>query len=119
MAIASGVMLLIVLSQSPAIFVLGFAFYGLAQAFIGPAFSSLLSKAVPKGSLGITWGVFMTALGVMAIPAPILGGWIYEQAAPEVTFFVAACFTLVAIPLVLLKLRTPASASAEMVTSQD
>jgi MFS family permease len=72
---------------------------------------------VPKESLVITWGVFMTALGVMAIPAPILGGWIYEQVAPEATFFVAACFTLVAIPLVLLKLRTPGTASAEMVTS--
>jgi MFS family permease len=105
LGVAGGVMVLISMIQAPIALVLAFATFGFSQALIGPAFSGLLSKAVPKGSLGITWGLFMTALGVMAIPAPIIGGFLYDHVAPEAAFVVAAVCTLTGIPLVLLKLR--------------
>jgi MFS family permease len=110
MLIASGIMLSIILTQGSTIFIAAFAMFGLSQAFVGPAFSGLISKAVPKGSLGITWGVFMTALGVLAIPAPTIGGLLYDNVAPEAVFVVSAAFTLVAVPLVLSRLRLPAEA---------
>lgn len=122
MLIASGVTLLISLMQVPVMFAIGFGLFGFSQAFVGPAFSALLSKAVPNKSLGMTWGVFMTALGVMAIPAPIIGGLLYDHVAPEAAFVVAAICTLLGIPLVLLKLnlrpaaadeKTPAGAPVE------
>lgn len=91
------------------LFVFGvcFALAGVAQAFIQPALSSLISKATPAGSRGLVWGVFLTALGVMAIPAPYIGGWLYTQVAPEATFILSAVSVLVAIPLVWWKLRLP------------
>lgn len=107
MMLSSGIMLLLIAIQIPAAVAICFGAFGLAQAFIGPAFSGLLSKAVPKGSLGITWGVFWTALGVLAIPAPILGGFLYDHIAPESVFVVSAACTLLAVPLVLRKLRLP------------
>lgn len=110
MAIAGGVMFIVTMSQSLPAFVIGFVLFGLSQAFIGPAFSSLLSKAVPKGSLGITWGIFMTALGILAIPAPTIGGLLYEYVAPEAAFIVAGICTLLAIPLIWLKLKAPENA---------
>ncbi len=112
LGVAGGVMALVATIQAPAALVLSFAAFGFSQALIGPAFSGLLSKAVPKGSLGITWGIFMTALGVMAIPAPIIGGFLYDHVAPEATFVVAAVCTTVGIPLVLTRLR-PAERHAE------
>lgn len=96
-----------------------FTLGGLAQAFFGPAFSALVSKAVPQESLGITWGIFMTALGVLAIPAPTIGGLIYDNISPHVTFFVAALSTLLAIPLVLRYLVLPPAAKpADAVPSE-
>lgn len=88
-------------------FVVTFALTGVAMALIGPAFSSLLSKAVPKASLGITFGIFWTALGVVAIPAPYIGGMLYDNSGPQTPFVAAALIVVVAIPLILWKLRLP------------
>jgi MFS family permease len=56
----------------------------------------------------------MTALGVMAIPAPIIGGFLYDHVAPEAAFVVAAVCTIIGIPLVLVKLRLPPPAENEI-----
>ncbi len=102
---------LVILVPQAVVFGMTFALAGAAQAFVSPAFSALISKAVPRASLGITWGVFMTALGVLAIPAPYLGGLLYERLRPEATFVLAAACTLLAAPLALWKLRVPAPAA--------
>jgi MFS family permease len=113
MTIAGAVMLAVSFVRLPVAFAISFALFGFSQAFIGPAFSSLLSKAVPRGSLGITWGIFMTALGILAIPAPTIGGLLYDRVAPEAAFIVAGACTLLAIPLILLKLKAPAATASE------
>lgn len=118
MLLSSVIMLLLVAIRVPAAVFIGFGAFGLAQAFVGPAFSGLLSKAVPKGSLGITWGVFWTALGALAIPAPILGGFLYDHVAPESVFVVSAACTLLAVPLVLRKLRLSAARPAVVPVEQ-
>jgi MFS family permease len=118
MAIASVVMFIVSMAQSTGVFVVGFALFGLSQAFIGPAFSSLLSKAVPKGSLGITWGIFMTALGILAIPAPTIGGLLYDNVAPEAAFIVAGMCTLFAIPLIWFKLKASKAVTSETVEAE-
>ncbi len=97
---------------TPPIFVVVFTLAGVAQGFIMPAFSSLVSKAVPRESLGMTWGIYMTALGVLAIPAPYIGGLLYDHIAPAATFFVAGVCMIVAAPLALSRLRLPVPAEA-------
>ncbi|MCD4685036.1 MAG: MFS transporter [Anaerolineae bacterium] len=98
------------------LFVVVFTAIGIARALIEPAFSALISKSVPKESLGITWGVFMTALGVLAIPAPYLGGLIYNHVAPHATFIVAACAALIALPLALRHLHAPPQPETTSIT---
>jgi len=49
----------------------------------------------------------MTALGVVAIPAADHRRILIRSLAPEAAFVVAAVCTIIAIPLVLLKLRLP------------
>jgi MFS family permease len=121
MLIGSASMLLLMAARAPALIAVCFGLFGMAQAFIEPAFSGLLSKAVPKGSLGITWGIFWTALGVLAIPAPTVGGFLYDHVAPGSIFVVSAGCTLLAVPLVLRKLRLSAvdTAPAEAVARED
>ncbi|MBN1565246.1 MAG: MFS transporter [Anaerolineae bacterium] len=116
---AGGTWLLMVLYPGLIVFGIVFTLAGVAQAFIGPAFSSLVSKAVPKESLGITWGIFWTALGVLAIPAPYIGGLLYDYVAPEATFVVAAICSALAIPLALRKLRLPAKEKRGDQSDQD
>ena len=88
-------------------FMVAFGFAGVGQAFVQPALSSLVSKSVPKESLGITWGVFMTALGALAIPAPLIGGIVYDRISPETTFILSAVSVMLAGPVAIWKLRLP------------
>lgn len=96
-----------VFKPTPPVFAVVFTLAGVAQGFIMPAFSSLISKSVPRESLGMTWGVYMTALGVLAIPAPYIGGLLYDNVAPSAAFVVAGVCMMVAAPLALWKLRLP------------
>lgn len=97
----------VALFPHPIMFAFGFAGVGIGRALIDPAFSSLVSKAVGRHSLGMTWGLFMTAMGLLAIPAPVVGGLLYDGVRPEATFILAALACLIAAPLALWKLRVP------------
>jgi DHA1 family multidrug resistance protein-like MFS transporter len=107
LALMGAIWFVVPLVPGAAVFALGFALAGVARSFLEPSFSSMLSKAVPRESLGMTWGIFWTALGVAAIPAPYIGGLMYDHISPESTFFVAAVCNFVAVPLALWKLRLP------------
>jgi MFS family permease len=93
-------------------FILVFGLTGVAQALIGPAFSALVSKSAPKESLGMTWGLFQTALGFLAIPAPVIGGWLYKNASPTAPFIAAGVCALLTIPVILRKVRVPSASAA-------
>lgn len=88
-------------------FVIAFGIFGIASAMVSPAFSSLLSKAVPTGSLGMTYGIFLSALGIVAIPAPYLGGLLYSRVGPQAPFWVAALLLILSVPIALWKLQRP------------
>ena len=66
---------------------------------------------MPKGSLGITYGIFWSALGVVAIPMPYIGGLLYDNVGPQVPFWVAVAVIAATVPLALWKLRAPAPAA--------
>lgn len=95
-------------------FIAAFGIFGFSIALGSPAFSSLLSKSVPKGSLGITYGIFWSALGIVAIPMPYIGGLLYDNVGPEVPFWVAVVALILSVPLSLWKLgRVPQPPPAE------
>lgn len=96
---------IIALSASALAIATGFGLIGLSTAFIQPAFASLLSKATPKDQLGVMYGVFQTALGFMAIPAPTIGGELYDRVGPQATLGFGIILSLTAIPLSLIKLK--------------
>lgn len=85
--------------------IVGFGIMGVSGAFIQPAFSSLLSQVAPKDQLGVMYGLFNSAMGLVAIPAPSIGGTLYDRVGPRATLTLGIVLSLISIPLVLIKLR--------------
>ena len=84
-----------------------FILLGMGQAMMGPAYSSLISKAVPEKLRGIAFGLFSTSVGVVALPAPLLGAWLYETFNPQTPFILPTVALLVAMPIAWKKFHLP------------
>lgn len=61
-----------------------------------PAFDSFLAKATPPERLGLTFGLFSTALSLLTTPFPYLGSLLWAQAQPTTPFGLGAIFLFVA-----------------------
>jgi len=109
---------MVTLPFSLGLLVVMFALSGAGRALMDPAFNALLSKSVPSGSLGIMWGIFLTALGVWAVPMPYIGGLLYSEVSPTATFIVAGVLPLLGA-LVLLGLRAKAPLTAPPIQSEE
>jgi MFS family permease len=82
----------------------GFWGYGAAWALLGlgvgmmsPAYQSLVSKAVPENVRGTAFGLFSTSLGVVSLPAPMIGAQLWERFSPRFPFTLTAWAALLAI----------------------
>jgi MFS family permease len=88
-------------------FAIAWSVYGLSHALAGPAYSSLISKAVPDNLRGTAFGLFSTSLGVLSLPAPLIGAMLWNRFSPTTPFYVPAIVTLLLIPLIWIKFRLP------------
>lgn len=110
--VQAGALLLIVYSQDVPALVLYFVVSGLSFGVADPAFDALLVKAAPAGHMGMTFGIFRTAISFAAMPAPFIGGLLWENVSPQLPFAVGAVFLLAAAVFTWLVVR-PQSESAE------
>jgi len=78
---------------------IAYMLFGMGSAFMGPAYSSLISKAVPEKLRGLAFGLFSTSVGVVALPAPFIGAWLYEAFSPQTPFILPTIALLVAMPI--------------------
>jgi MFS family permease len=60
----------------------------------GPAWNALLSEIVPREQLATVMGTIGTISGLMAIPSPVVGGWLWDEYDPKMPFFVSLVFGL-------------------------
>ena len=100
---------------TPTLFFLFFLLAAISFGIGDPAFDSFLARAAPAGSLGLTFGLFSSAISLLSTPMPYLGGWLWEWAQP-VTPFWAGGLVLVVAALVtwrFLGRAAGAQASAE------
>lgn len=122
-AIAGG---LVILFSSMMVFILAnnfftmaisWALFGLGSAMLGPAYNSLISKAVPEKLRGIAFGLFSTSVGVVALPAPFIGAYLYEKFNPRLPFILPTIALLAVVPIVWKKFRLekPNSSDREVV----
>jgi len=80
---------------------------GIGQALAGPAYNALISKAVPNHLRGTAFGFFSTSLGVISLPAPYIGTWIWQRFGPRVPFYVPLVAMMLMLPVIWFKFKLP------------
>ncbi len=83
-------------------FILGAGF-----ALVMPSYDSLISKAVPEQNRGLAYGLFWTSISLLALPAPYLGGLLWDRFTPRTPFALTAVVVLLSIIPVWFKFRVP------------
>jgi MFS family permease len=65
----------------------------------------LISKAVPQRLRGVAFGLFSTSLGIVSLPAPMIGGYLWEKIGPQFPFLLTAFVSLLTIVPAWLKFK--------------
>lgn len=105
MSVAIG-MIAVVPPASPFwVYATGWALAGTGVALVAPAYQSLISKAVPAHLRGTAFGLFSTSLGLVSLPAPLIGGFLWENISPQFPFGITAAVSLLCIVPVWLKFK--------------
>ena len=81
---------------------------GVGWALIEPAYSSLISKAVPEKLRGTAFGLFSTSLGLISLPAPWIGARLWEGISPIFPFYVPLVAMVAMLPVMWIKFKVPA-----------
>nr|MBP7355007.1 MFS transporter [Longilinea sp.] len=88
------------------VYAIGWTIAGIGSGLGAPAYQSLLSKAVPQRLRGVAFGLFSTSLGLVSLPAPMIGGYLWEHVSPQFPFLLTAGISLLSIIPVWLKFKT-------------
>ncbi len=83
----------------------GWVIAGVGVGLSTPAYQSLISKAVPRRLRGVAFGMFSTSLGVVSLPAPVIGGYLWENVSPRFPFMLTALASLLSIIPVWFKFK--------------
>jgi len=67
----------------------------------------LLSKALPKNLRGTGFGLIQSSLGLFSLPAPYIGGYLYENISPKLPFIITAWASLLSVIPAWLKFKLP------------
>ena len=90
------------LFKLPEIMVIGlFAAVGLLQGILRPARDMMVRAAVPKGATGRIFGYVSTGIALGSGLAPVAFGWILDQDATILIFWLLSAFTICGAAIVL------------------
>jgi MFS family permease len=106
-------MMIFIRTTNFATYCIGWAIAGIGMGLLMPAYQSLISKAVPKEVRGTAFGLFSTSLGLVSLPAPVIGAVLWEQVGPWFPFAITAWVCLFSIIPVWLKFKLPKSKPIE------
>lgn len=104
------------------LYYVGWSMAGIGAGISSPAYQSLISKAVPQKNRGVAFGLFSTSLGLVSLPAPWIGGQMWDRVGPTFPFTVTAFVLLLSVIPIWLKFKAPkqveeASAAEEPVAA--
>lgn len=98
------------------LYFVGWGVAGLGAGISGPAYQSLISKAVPQNLRGLAFGLFSTSLGIISLPAPWIGGQLWERFGPTTPFSITASVLLLSVIPIWLKFKLPKTEEASETT---
>jgi MFS family permease len=73
----------------------------------GPAWQSLVADLVPAKDRGKLMGLMATITGLMNLPAPPLGGYVWETYDPNTLMLISIIIGFIPIPLIRLFVKEP------------
>lgn len=100
-----------ILSSNLLEFSAAWALFGAGVGVLSPAYQSLVSKVVPRSSLGLFNGLFQSSLGFVSLPAPWIGALLWEHFDPRLPFVITGVLAAVTIVPTWLKFRLPTAPS--------
>jgi len=89
------------------LYYVGWGMAGLGAGISQPAYSSLISKAVPQKLRGLAFGFLSTSLGVVSLPAPWIGSQLWDRFGPTTPFTITASVLLLSVIPIWLKFKLP------------
>jgi MFS family permease len=81
--------------------------FGIGVGLQSPAYNSLVSKAFPENMRGIAFGFFRSSLGLISLPAPFIGAWLWDRFGPRFVFQLTALGVGIAAIPVWFKFKLP------------
>lgn len=94
-------------ASSFAMFIVAYSLFGIGEALMAPAYNSLISKAVPEKLRGTAFGLFSTSLGVISLPAPLLGAMMWKKFGPIVPLVIPVIISTLLLPIIWFKFKVP------------
>lgn len=88
-------------------YAVAWAFFGIGEGLLGPAYQSLISKAVPENLRGTAFGLMHSSLGLFSLPAPAVGAQLWERFNPQMPFRITTGIVLLTIIPTWLKFKLP------------
>lgn len=89
------------------LYYVGWGVAGMGAGISSPAYQSLISKAVPQKYRGVAFGLFSTSLGLISLPAPWIGGQLWDRLGPRFPFTVTAIVLFLSVIPIWLKFKLP------------
>ncbi len=99
--VASGALIFLIgiVDLQAALLVTVMAMSGFLNGVIQPSRDMIVRAATPKGSFGKVFGFVSTGFNLAGIVAPLLFGWLMDNAHPRSIFLLVGAFTLLSLPL--------------------
>lgn len=87
-----------------------YAFYGLYYAFTEGSAKAMVAELVPEANRGSAYGLYNASIGIMALPASLLAGVLWNRVSPSAPFLFGAVIALLAfIGLNLIPIKSAAA----------
>jgi len=86
--------------------------FGLGVGMLNPAYQSLISKVVPQNMLGVFQGVFYSSIGLISLPAPYIGAYLWENFTPKLPFQITAAVAILSVIPIWFKFKIPKKTEA-------
>ena len=100
-------MLVYMPTANPWLYGVGWAIAGMGVGLMTPAYQSLISKAVPKKVRVTAFGLFSSSLGLVSLPAPWIGGQLWEKVNPRFPFMITVIVSFLSVIPAWLKFKMP------------
>lgn len=113
-AVSIGMIAILPPASAAWLYALGWIIAGIGVGLLTPAYQSLISKAVPERLRGVAFGLLSTSLGLVSLPAPLIGGWLWEHVSPQLPFYLTAVASLLSVIPVWLKFKVSGDATESL-----